>query len=366
MISFKVLNKDNKARTGVITTDRGEIKTPIFMPVGTKGTVKAVLPEQLEELGAQIILGNTYHLFLRPGHELVKNTFGSLHKMMKWDRPILTDSGGFQVFSLGPLRKIKEEGVEFRSHIDGSKQFISPEVSIEIQEALGSDIMMAFDECPALPCSKEYMKDSMDRTTRWAKRCLDARKTDAALFGIFQGGVDVELRKKHLEDISALPFDGFAIGGLSVGEEKDDMYRVIEEVAHLMPQDKPRYLMGVGTPRDIIKAIMEGVDMFDCVMPTRNARNGQLFTWKGPINIKKRMYAEDTSPIDEQCQCYACRNFSKAYLHHLFRAGEYLSPILNTIHNLHFYLDLVKKARVEIENGRIEKFYKEISEVYER
>lgn len=366
MISFKVLNKDNKARTGVITTERGEIKTPIFMPVGTKGTVKAVLPEQLEELGAQIILGNTYHLFLRPGHELVKNTFGSLHKMMKWDRPILTDSGGFQVFSLGPLRKIKEEGVEFRSHIDGSRQFISPEVSIEIQEALGSDIMMAFDECPALPCSKEYMIDSMDRTTRWAERCLNARKTDAALFGIFQGGVDVELRKRHLEDISALPFDGFAIGGLSVGEEKDDMYRVIEEVAHLMPEDKPRYLMGVGTPRDIIKAIMEGVDMFDCVMPTRNARNGQLFTWKGPINIKKRMYAEDTSPIDEQCQCYACRNFSKAYLHHLFRAGEYLSPILNTIHNLHFYLDLVTKARTEIENGRIEEFYKEISKVYER
>ena len=366
MISFKVLNKDNKARTGVISTERGDIQTPIFMPVGTKGTVKAVLPDQLKELGAQIILGNTYHLFLRPGHELVKNTFGSLHKMMKWDRPILTDSGGFQVFSLGPLRKIREEGVDFRSHIDGSKQFISPEISIEIQEALGSDIMMAFDECPALPCSKEYMKDSMDRTTRWAKRCLDARKTNAALFGIFQGGVDVELRKKHLEDISALPFDGFAIGGLSVGEEKEDMYRVIEEIAHLMPQDKPRYLMGVGTPRDIIKAIMEGIDMFDCVMPTRNARNGQLFTWKGPINIKKREYAKDTSPIDEQCQCYACRNFSKAYLHHLFRAGEYLSPILNTIHNLHFYLDLVTKARTEIENGRIEEFYKEISEVYER
>ena len=366
MISFKVLKKDKKARTGVISTGRGDIETPIFMPVGTKGTVKAVLPDQLKELGAQVILGNTYHLFLRPGHELVKDTFGSLHNMMKWDRPILTDSGGFQVFSLGPLRKIREEGVDFRSHIDGSKQFISPEISIEIQEALGSDIMMAFDECPALPCSRSYMLDSMDRTTRWAKRCLDARTTDAALFGIFQGGVDVELRKKHLEELSALPFDGFAIGGLSVGEEKDDMYHVIEEVAHLMPEDKPRYLMGVGTPRDIIKAIMEGVDMFDCVMPTRNARNGQLFTWKGPINIKKRVYAKDTSPIDEKCGCYACRNFSKAYLHHLFRAGEYLSPILNTIHNLHFYLDLVKKARIEIENGRIGEFYKEISEVYER
>jgi len=366
MISFKIEKTDGKARTGVISTERGDIKTPIFMPVGTKGTVKAVLPDQLEELGAQIILGNTYHLFLRPGHELVKNTFGSLHNMMKWNKPILTDSGGFQVFSLGPLRKIKEEGVYFRSHIDGSKQFISPEISIEIQEALGSDIMMAFDECPALPCTKEYMIDSMDRTTRWANRCLEARKTDAALFGIFQGGVDVELRKKHLEELSALPFDGFAIGGLSVGEQKDDMYRIIEEVAHLMPQDKPRYLMGVGTPKDIIKAIMEGIDMFDCVMPTRNARNGQLFTWKGPINIKKKMYAEDTSPIDEKCQCYTCRNFSKAYLHHLYRVGEYLSPILNTIHNLHFYLDLVKKARIEIENGRIAEFYEEISESYER
>ncbi|MDX9805245.1 MAG: tRNA guanosine(34) transglycosylase Tgt, partial [bacterium] len=294
MISFKIGKTSGKARSGIISTERGEIKTPIFMPVGTQGTVKAVLPDQLEELGAQIILGNTYHLFLRPGHELIKQTFGSLHKMMNWNRPILTDSGGFQVFSLGPLRKIKEEGVYFSSHLDGSKRFISPEISIEIQEALGSDIMMAFDECPALPCTRDYMLDSMDRTTRWAKRCLEARTTDAALFGIFQGGVDIFLRKKHLEEISALPFDGFAIGGLSVGEEKEDMYKIIEEIGHLMPEDKPRYLMGVGTPRDIVKAILEGIDMFDCVIPTRNARNGQLFTWSGTLNIKRQEFERDT------------------------------------------------------------------------
>lgn len=366
MISFKIENKCGKARKGVISTGRGDILTPIFMPVGTQGTVKAVLPQQLEELGAQIILGNTYHLFLRPGHELIKETFGSLHKMMNWNRPILTDSGGFQVFSLGPLRKIKEEGVYFASHLDGSKRFISPEISIEIQEALGSDIMMAFDECPALPCTRDYMIDSMDRTTRWAKRCLDARTTDAALFGIFQGGVDLFLRKKHLEDIAALPFDGFAIGGLSVGEEKKDMYKIVEEIAHLMPEEKPRYLMGVGTPKDIVKAIMEGIDMFDCVMPTRNARNGQLFTWSGTLNIKRKEFERDTRPIDENCGCYTCRNFSRSYLRHLYKAGEYLSPILNSIHNLHFYLELVKTARNTIENGTIEELYKQISTVYER
>ncbi|HPM47401.1 MAG TPA: tRNA guanosine(34) transglycosylase Tgt [bacterium] len=366
MISFKIGKTSGKARSGIISTERGEIKTPIFMPVGTQGTVKAVLPDQLEELGAQIILGNTYHLFLRPGHELIKQTFGSLHKMMNWNRPILTDSGGFQVFSLGPLRKIKEEGVYFSSHLDGSKRFISPEISIEIQESLGSDIMMAFDECPALPCTRDYMLDSMDRTTRWAKRCLEARTTDAALFGIFQGGVDIFLRKKHLEEISALPFDGFAIGGLSVGEEKEDMYKIIEEIGHLMPEDKPRYLMGVGTPRDIVKAILEGIDMFDCVIPTRNARNGQLFTWSGTLNIKRQEFERDTLPIDEKCDCYTCRNFSRSYLRHLYKAGEYLSPILNSIHNLHFYLELVKTARIHIENDTIEEFYKEISKVYER
>jgi len=366
MLSFQVVQKSGKARVGKIITERGVIDTPIFMPVGTQGTVKGVLPEQLEQLGAQIILGNTYHLFLRPGHELIKETFGTLHNMMKWDKPILTDSGGFQVFSLGPLRKIKEEGVYFSSHLDGSKRFISPEISIEIQEALGSDIMMAFDECPALPCTTEYMIKSMEMTTRWAERCIEARKGNAALFGIFQGGVDVELRKKHLNDISSLPFDGFAIGGLSVGEEKDDMYKIVENVAHLMPEDKPRYLMGVGTPKDIIKAILEGIDMFDCVMPTRNARNGQLFTSKGILNIKRKEFEKDTRPIDENCGCYTCRNFSRSYLRHLYRAGEYLSPTLNSIHNLHYYLDLVKNAREHIKNNTIESFYAEISAVYDR
>lgn len=366
MISFKVLKECGKARRGVITTPHGEIQTPIFMPVGTQGTVKAVLPEQLENLGAQIILGNTYHLFLRPGHQLIKETFGSLHNMMKWNHPILTDSGGFQVFSLGPLRKIKEEGVYFSSHLDGSKRFISPEISIEIQEALGSDIMMAFDECPALPCPRDYMIASLERTTRWAARCLEARKSDNALFGITQGGTDIELRIRHLEEMTAMPFDGFSIGGLSVGEEKEEMYKTLEEIPHLLPADKPRYLMGVGTPRDIIKGILEGVDMFDCVMPTRNARNGQLFTWNGTMNIKRAEYERDTRPVDEKCNCYTCRNFSRAYLRHLYKAGEYLSPILNSIHNLHFYLDLVAEARKRIEEGTIAEFYLEISKVYER
>lgn len=336
------------------------------MPVGTKGSVKGVLPQQLEELGAEIILGNTYHLFLRPGHNLIKETFGSLHSMIGWERPLLTDSGGFQVFSLGPLRKIKEEGVYFSSHLDGSKQFISPEISIEIQEALGADIMMAFDECPALPCTTEDMIKSMDRTTRWAARCLEARKGSGALFGIIQGGTDISLRKRHLGEITALPFDGFAIGGLSVGEEKADMYRIIEEIAHIMPEEKARYLMGVGTPMDLIKAISEGIDMFDCVMPTRNARNGQLFTWDGTLNIKRKEFERDTGPIDALCGCYACRNFSRAYLHHLFRMGEILSAVLNSIHNLHFYLELVKKARQAVIDGDLESLYARISSVYER
>ncbi|MGI6393539.1 MAG: tRNA guanosine(34) transglycosylase Tgt [bacterium] len=366
MITFNIEKRDGKARSGTISTPRGEIKTPVFMPVGTQGTVKAVLPEQLEELGAQIILGNTYHLFLRPGHELIRETFGSLHKMMQWNRPILTDSGGFQVFSLASLRKIKEEGVFFSSHIDGSKKFISPEISIEIQEALDSDIMMAFDECPALPCTEKYMVESMKRTTRWAERSLKARKGNSALFGIFQGGVNLSLRQKHLEEIASFPFDGFAIGGLSVGESKEDMYNIIEGTAHLMPENKPRYLMGVGTPKDIIKAILEGIDMFDCVMPTRNARNGQLFTWQGTLNIKRKDFEKESIPIDENCSCYTCRNFSRAYLRHLYRAGEYLSPILNSIHNLHFYIELSKKARTSIENNMLKQLYLEISDVYER
>ncbi len=366
MFKFTLENNHGKARAGKMETSRGEILTPIFMPVGTKGSVKGVLPEQLKSLGAEIILGNTYHLFLRPGHKLIEETFGSLHSMIGWERPILTDSGGFQVFSLSSLRKIKEEGVYFASHIDGSKQFISPEISIEIQESLGSDIMMAFDECPGLPCTLDYMLKSMDRTTRWAKRCIDAKISDNALFGIFQGGVDVELRKKHLAELAELPFDGMAIGGLSVGEEKEDMYRILEEVAHLMPEHKPRYLMGVGTPKDLVKGIMEGIDMFDCVMPTRNARNGHLFTWNGAVIIKKKIHERDTTPLDENCGCYTCRNFTKAYLHHLFKNQEILACVLNSIHNLHFYLEVVKTARKSIIEGNLIELWNKISAVYER
>ncbi len=353
MIRFTVEKTCGNARAGLIETPRGTVHTPIFMPVGTKGSVKGVLPDQLRALGAEIILGNTYHLMLRPGHELIRETFGTLHRMMGWDGPILTDSGGFQVFSLGPLRKMTEEGVEFRSHLDGSKEFLSPERSIEIQEALGADIMMAFDECPALPCTDDEMRASMERTTRWEARCLAARKSDAALFGIVQGGVSETLRREHLAAIAALPFDGYALGGLSVGEEKEDMYRIIQAVAPLMPADKPRYLMGVGTPRDLVTAILSGVDMFDCVMPTRNARNGQLFTRDGSFNIKRKEFERDTRPVDERCSCAACRGgFTRAYLNHLYRSGEILAAVLNTIHNLQFYLDLVKETRRLILDGR--------------
>lgn len=352
MIRFRIERTDGSARAGILETPHGVVHTPIFMPVGTKGSVKGVLPGHLRDLGAEIILGNTYHLFLRPGHALVKETFGSLHGMMGWAGPILTDSGGFQVFSLGPLRKITEEGVEFRSHLDGSKQFLSPELSIEVQEALGADIMMAFDECPALPCSDEEMAASMERTTRWAERCLRARQGDGALFGIIHGGVSESLRRQHLAEMTAFPFDGYALGGLSVGERKEEMYHIVETIAPLMPPDKPRYLMGVGTPRDIVTAILAGIDMFDCVMPTRNARNGQLFTREGVLNIKNQCFARDTRPLDEQCGCIACRSFTRAYLHHLYRNGEILASVLNSIHNLQFYLDLVKEVRRLILEGR--------------
>ncbi len=366
MISFEIIANSGKARAGIIHTERGDIHTPIFMPVGTAGSVKGVAPDRLEEAGAEIILGNTYHLFLRPGHELIREYYGSLHSFAQWHHPILTDSGGFQVFSLGPLRKITEEGVAFSSHIDGSKRFISPEISIAIQESLGSDIMMAFDECPALPCSSDYMIKSMERTTRWAERSLQARSGNAALFGIFQGGTDIALRKRHLSDISSLGFDGYAIGGLSVGESKEDMYTVLKEVAYLMPETKPRYLMGVGTPRDIVTAISEGVDMFDCVMPTRNARNGTLFTSTGIVNIKRKEFVTDTKPLDAACNCYTCRNFSRGYLSHLFRSKELLSPILNSIHNIHYYMNLVRRARQAVINNSIDDLKQEIYALYSR
>jgi len=355
--SFKILNKDknSKARRGKINTRRGEINTPIFMPVGTVGSVKGVSPHDLEDLGAQIILGNTYHLFLRPGTALLDD-FGGLHDFMRWDKPILTDSGGFQVFSLADLRNIKEEGVTFKSHINGSKLFISPEISMQIQASINSEIVMAFDECPPDPRDYKYIENSIERTTRWLNRCKTTIKDGQALFGINQGGIFTDLRLRHLEQIAELDLPGYAIGGLSVGETNEEMYEVLDNIVYKFPENKPRYLMGVGKPEDILEGIESGVDMFDCVMPTRNARNGQLFTWNGRVNIKRKDFEYDHAPIDSQCTCYTCRNFSRAYLRHLFKAHEILLYRLLTIHNLHFYLDLTKKSREAIENGNFKEW----------
>lgn len=366
--NFDLLKKTDgtKARRGRILTSRGEINTPVFMPVGTQGTVKGLTPNDLKNLDAQIILGNTYHLYIRPGHELVKE-MGGLHKFMGWDRPILTDSGGFQVFSLGSLRKISEEGVRFQSHLDGSRHLLTPESSIEIQEALGADIIMCFDECPPHTESYDYISASLDMTLRWAKRCKEAKKKeDNALFGIIQGGMHADLRKRSAEETVSIGFDGYAIGGLSVGETKPLMYEMIEATEPSMPEDKPRYLMGVGTPEDLIEAIDRGMDMFDCVMPTRNARNGMLFTSFGKLVIKNSRYERDKGPIDENCQCYTCRNFSRAYLRHLFKAGEILSSVLNTIHNVHYYLDLMKRVRKAIEEDRFLEFKREFYALREK
>lgn len=367
-IKFKVSSRDpsSAARVGEITTPHGVIPTPIFMPVGTQATVKAMTPDELTEVGVRIILGNTYHLYLRPGHELVKR-LGGLHKFMQWHDPILTDSGGFQVFSLGELRKITEEGVKFQSHIDGSRHFISPEKSIEIQEALGSDIMMCFDECPPSPADFSYVEKSLAMTTRWARRCRDAKTgDDQALFGIIQGGIFPELRKRSMEQLLEIGFDGYALGGVSVGEEKSRMLEVMNFSAPLFPADKPRYVMGIGTPEDLIEGIYNGYDMFDCVMPTRNARNGMLFTSFGRVNIKRGEYLDDQSPLDPECSCYVCRTFSRAYLRHLFRCGEILSARLNTHHNLHYYLNLMSDARAAISAGTFSAFRKEFYSKRER
>jgi queuine tRNA-ribosyltransferase len=325
------------------------------MPVGTLGTVKAMTPEELHEIGAEIILGNTYHLHLRPGDDLVAQ-LGGLHRFMNWSRPLLTDSGGFQVFSLAKLLKRTEEGVRIQSHIDGSPIFLSPEVSIRIQENLGSDIMMVFDECLELPATRERTLESLALTTRWARRSKAARTTDQALFGIVQGGVDVELRMRSLEQLVEIGFDGYALGGLSVGESKEDMYRVLDQVAHQMPESTPRYLMGVGEPEDLLAGIEAGVDMFDCVMPTRNARNGNLFTSRGRVVIKQAQYRDDEQPLDPECHCSTCRNYSRAYLRHLYLSKEILSTRLNTLHNLHFYLQLVRNARNAIQEQRYDAF----------
>ena len=355
MITFALQEHDGKARAGKIETPRGSIHTPIFMPVGTLGTVKAMTPEELKDIGAEIILGNTYHLHLRPSDSLVAK-LGGLHRFMNWDRPILTDSGGFQVFSLAKLHKRSEEGVRFQSHLDGSSFWLTPEISIGIQENLGSDIMMVFDECPELPASREKLQESLELTTRWARRCKEAQKTDQALFGIVQGGGERELRRHSLVQMTEIGFDGYALGGLSVGESKEEMYYVLDHVAHEMPAATPRYLMGVGEPEDLLAGIEAGIDMFDCVMPTRNARNGNLFTSEGKVTIKQAKYREDERPLDPNCNCNTCQHYSRAYLRHLYQCNEILAMRLNTLHNLHFYLQLMRDSRDAILAGSFSAF----------
>ena len=359
---FDLLQTDpsSAARRGRLHTRRGIVETPVFMPVGTQGTVKAMLPETLKQVGAQIILGNTYHLFLRPGHELVQR-LGGLHRFMNWEKPILTDSGGFQVFSLGKLRKISEEGVTFQSHLDGSSQHLTPESSIHVQEALGSDIIMVFDECIPYPSTAAYVEESTLRSGRWAKRCKEAfdHSSGAALFGIVQGGMFPELRARSVAELVETDFHGYAVGGLSVGEETSLMYDVMDWTLPLLPTDKPRYVMGVGTPENLVEGVRRGVDMFDCVMPTRNARNGVLFTSFGKLTIKQAQYLDDPRPIDPECDCYVCRNYSRAYLRHLYQSNEILASILNTQHNLHYYLGLMAGIRTSLETGTFKEFVKD-------
>lgn len=351
--------EDGLARRGQLQFDRGTVDTPAFMPVGTYGTVKAMTPEELSELGAQIILGNTFHLMLRPGTEVIQ-AHGDLHDFMHWSGPILTDSGGFQVFSLGDIRKITEAGVHFRSPIDGSKIFMDPEISIQVQKDLGADIVMIFDECTPYPATTKEADDSMQLSLRWALRSKQAHADNPnALFGIVQGGMYEELRAQSLSGLIDIGFDGYAIGGLSVGEPKDDMKRILSFLAPIMPADKPRYLMGVGRPEDIVEAVLLGIDMFDCVMPTRNARNGHLFSREGVVRIKNSPHKEDTRAISEHCQCYCCRHYSRAYLHHLFKCNEILGARLATIHNLHYYQDLMSGLRAAIEQCTLSNFVNE-------
>ena len=350
-MKFELLATDGAARAGRLTTAHGVVETPIFMPVGTHAAVKALAPDDLRAAGVQIVLANTYHLFLRPGHDLVRE-LGGLHRFMGWDRPILTDSGGFQVFSLSKLRKITEAGVEFRSPVDGSTHFLSPEIAVEVQQALGADIIHALDECMAYPVTRLDAERSLELTLRWAARSKAAHTGPAAasqaLFGIVQGGADAELRTRAARATVELGFDGYAIGGMAVGEPKPAMYDLTELVASLVPAEQPRYLMGVGKPEDLVESVARGVDMFDCVLPTRNARNGQAFTTDGPVTLKQARYTRDGAPLDADCECYACRGFSRAYLRHLFMAGELLSHRLLTLHNLTFFLRLVREMRAAI------------------
>ena len=380
-IAFDVVARDGEARAGILTTRRGVIETPVFMPVGTGGTVKGVRFEALEdELDARLILGNTYHLWLRPGVEVIRSC-GGLHRFTGWERPLLTDSGGFQVWSLGALRKISEDGTEFRSHVDGSLRFLSPEISMEVQAALGSDIVMAFDECAAGDASPEISRQSMELTARWARRSriefqrLQDQGFDMgrvgpegslsgkqALFGIVQGGSHLDLRRESLERTQETGFDGYALGGLSVGEEKSAMWQVVNEIAPELPANQPRYLMGVGTPEDLLEAVARGVDMFDCVLPTRNGRTGQAFTSRGKVNVKNAQWALDTRPLDEACSCSVCQRHSRAYLRHLYLSGELLASVLLSHHNLGFFLDTMRRVRQSIRSGDFTKFRREFTE----
>jgi queuine tRNA-ribosyltransferase len=365
-MKFKIKKQSGSCRLGVVDTPRGTINTPAFMPVGTNATVKAMSPEEMKDIGAEIILGNTYHLYLRPGHEIIEK-LGGIHRFMNWPRPVLTDSGGFQIFRLAKLRKITRDGVEFMSHVDGSMHYLDPEGAIGIQHALGSDIMMTLDECPPYPSERDYVERSLKLTTDWARRCRDKHASimdkeeneyGPWLFGIVQGGMYEDLRRRSAEEIIDVGFDGYAVGGVSVGEPKELMHDVINLTAPLLPADRPKYLMGIGDLKDVMVAVEAGFDMFDCVMPTRNARNGTLFTSEGRVSIKRTEYRDDPLPLDPQCQCYTCRNYSRAYLRHMFLTREIFSMRLNTIHNLFFYLEFFRKMREAIKEDRFLEFKK--------
>ncbi|MFT6195058.1 MAG: queuine tRNA-ribosyltransferase [Cognaticolwellia sp.] len=358
-MQYQLLTTDGKARRGRLTFDRGTIETPAFMPVGTYGTVKGMKTEEVAETGAEIILGNTFHLMLRPGTEIIEQ-HGGLHGFMNWDKPILTDSGGFQVFSLGKMRKITEEGVKFNSPVNGEKIMLTPERSMEVQHSLGADIVMIFDECTPYPASHEESKVSMELSLRWAQRSKDAHEGNLnALFGIVQGGMYEDLREVSVNGLTSIGFDGYAIGGLSVGEPKEDMIRILDHTAPLIPENKPRYLMGVGKPEDLVEGVRRGIDMFDCVMPTRNARNGHLFVTNGVIKIRNARHKTDTGPLDPECDCYTCKNYSRAYLHHLDKCNEILGSQLNTMHNLRFYQRVMQGLRDAIEQGKLDTFVAE-------
>ncbi|HLC42954.1 MAG TPA: tRNA guanosine(34) transglycosylase Tgt [Methylomirabilota bacterium] len=369
MIGFELLKSDGAARVGKLITPHGVVETPAFMPVGTQGTVKSLTPEDLRQVGAQIVLANTYHLYLRPGHRVIQE-LGGLHRFMAWEGPILTDSGGYQVMSLSAFRKVTEEGVRFRSHLDGSEHLLTPELAIEIQQALGVDIVLTLDECLAQPADHESTERSLRLTLRWAERSKRLHEKDSTdtqtLFGIVQGGRFEELRRRAVSESVAIGFDGYALGGFAVGEPKPLMLDLVELTAALLPRDRPRYLMGVGKPPDLVQAVARGIDLFDCVLPTRNARTGQLFTWHGPVSIKQARYLSDERPLEEGCSCYTCHRFTRAYLRHLYMAEELLAYRLNTLHNLTFYMTLMARIRQAIELGALSGLLRQVEEAYQR